>query len=178
MRKILIAAAAFLAISAAAALPQGTKGWPDTTRLLTRERSQAKACVALLKSAGDKSAILNGQIEYDNAKAAADGVIAGLSTALVEGGKPQDFPTIQADMDEAGTGLQKVCDVAVTTARAAQGTKGVVDGIVTEAVKPLIDALKAAAGALWEHHIEMAKLEREMIEKQLEAAKWPEFGSP
>ena len=101
----------------------------------------------LLKTAGGKRSILDGQIAYDNAKAAADGVIAGLSTALVQGGKPQDFPTIQADMEEAGKGLQIVCDEAVTAARAAQGTKGVVDGIVTEAVKPLIDALKAAAGA-------------------------------
>jgi hypothetical protein len=171
--KKFIAAAALISFGA---LAQGTTGWPDTTRLLTRETSQAKACVALLKSAGDKSAILDGQIAYDSAKAAADGVIAGLSTALVQGGRPQDFPTIQADMEESGKGLQSVCDAAVKAARAARGTKGVVDGIVTEAVKPLIDALKSVAGALWQNHVELAKLEREMIEKQLEAAKWPEFG--
>ena len=47
---------------------------------------------------------------------------------------------------------------------------------MTEAVRPVIDALKAAAGALWEHHVKFAKLERDMIERQLEAAKWPEFG--
>ena len=175
MRNGFIAGAAFV-LGGAEALAQGTAGWPDTIRLLTHEKSQAKACVALLKSAGDKPAVLDGQIAYNDAKAAADGVITGLSIALVQGGKPQDFPTIQADMEEAGKGLQTVCDAAVKTARAAQGTKGVVSGIVTEAVQPLIDALKAAAGAVWANHIETAKLEREMIEKQLEAAKWPEFG--
>ncbi len=175
MCRWLMASAAF-ALVGTAAPAQGTTGWPDTIRLLTHEKSQAKACVALLKSAGDKPAILDGQIAYDDAKATADGVIAGLSIALVEGGKPHDFPTIQADMEKAGKGLQTVCDAAVKTARAAQGTKGVVSGIVTEAVQPLIDALKAAATAVWSNHVEMAKLEREMIQKRIEAAKWPEFG--
>lgn len=137
---------------------------------------QATACVALLKSVGDKSVILEGRIAYESAKAAADEVIAGLTTALVQGGKPQDFPTIQADMEEAGRGLQGVCDTAVRVARSAEGTKGLLGGIVTEAVGPVIDALKATAGALWEHHVEFVKLERDMIERQLEAAKWPEFG--
>jgi hypothetical protein len=154
---------------------QTTTEWPDTTRLLTREKSQAKVCVALLKSSGDKSAILEGQIVYEKAKAAADGVIAGFSTVLVVGGKPQDFPTIKADMEEAGTGLQQVCDAAAAAARAAEGTKGVVDEAVTAAVKPLIEALEAAAGAVWAHHVEMDTLEREMIQNQLEAAKWPDF---
>jgi len=177
MRDTFLIATSFAVLTAGAAAAEGTTGWPDTTRLLTREKSQAKACIALLKSAGDKASILEGQIEYEKAKPAADGVIAGLTTALVEGGKPEDFPTIQADMEEAGAGLQSVCDAAVKAARAAQGTKGgVIGGIVTEAVKPLIDALSAAVGALWEHRVEMAKLEREMIEKQLEAAEWPEFG--
>ena len=72
-----------LALSAAELSAQVSKGWPDTTRLLTHEKSQATACVALLKSVGDKSAILEGRIAYESAKAAADGVIAGLTTALV-----------------------------------------------------------------------------------------------
>ena len=176
MRGKLILALAFAVLSVGSIDAQGTSGWPDTIRLLTREKSQAKACVALLRSAGDKPTVVEGQITYDNAKAAADGVIAGLTTALAEGDKPQDFPTIQADMEEAGKGLQTLCNSAVKAARAAQGTKGLVDGIVSEAIQPLVDALKAAAGALWQNHVQLAKLEREMIEKQLEAAKWPEFG--
>ena len=175
MRSRLIVAATLTVLCTGPIAAQITTGWPDTTRLLSREKSQAKTCVALLKSAGDKPTILEGQIDYENAKAASDGVIAGLATGLVEGGKPQDFKTIQADLEAAGQGLQKVCDAAAKAARAAQGTKGVVDEAVIGAVKPLVDALVAAAGALWAHHVEMAKLEREMIEKQLEAAKWPDF---
>jgi hypothetical protein len=175
MRSRFIVAAAFTILCIASTGAQTATGWPDTTRLLTREKSQAKTCVALLKSAGDRPTILEGQINYGNAKAASDGVIAGFETALVEGGKPQDFKTIQADLEAAGQGLQKVCDAAAKAARAAEGTKGVVDEAVTAAVKPLIDALVAAAGALWAHHVDMDKLEREMIEKQLDAAKWPDF---
>jgi hypothetical protein len=171
---VLTLIAVFLVASVAA---QATSGWPDTIRLLTREKTKAKACVALLKSAGDQSAIQQGAIDYEGARAASDGVIAGFTTALVVGGKPQDFKTIQADLEEAGAGLQKVCDAAVKAADAAKGTKGgPLADVVTAAVEPLIGALKEAAGALWANHIEMAKLEQEMIEKQLEAAKWPEFG--
>jgi hypothetical protein len=162
--------------SAASVAAQATFGWPDTVRLLTREKTKAKACAALLKSAADQPTIQQGGIDYEAARAASDGVIAGFTTALVEGGKPQDFKTIQADLEEAGAGLQKVCDAAVAAARAAKGTKGgPIAEVVTAAVEPLIRALKEAAGALWANHIEMAKLEREMIEKQLDAAKWPDF---
>jgi len=166
----------FLIFSVASVSAQVTSGWPDTTRLLTRERMRAKDCIDLLKSTGDRPSILQGRVDYDGAKNAADGVIAGFMTALIEGGKPQDLPTIQADLKEAGEGLKKVCDGAVRAALAAKGTKGPVTDAVTGAVGPVIDGLEAATGALWSHHIEMAKLEREMIQKQLEAAKWPEFG--
>ena len=143
--------------------------------LLTQERTQAQACVNLLKSSGDKSTITEGRITYGAAKAAADGAIAGFMIALVEGGKPEDLPRIQANLERAGTGLQEVCDAAAKAARAAAGTKGLVDKIVTAAVGPVIDALKSAAAVLWTQHVEKDKLEREMIEGQLRAAKWPDF---
>jgi hypothetical protein len=66
-----------------------TTGWPDTTGLLAREKSQATACVALSKSVGNNSTILEGQIDYENAKTASDGAIAAFETALAEGGKPR-----------------------------------------------------------------------------------------
>lgn len=151
------------------AVGQTTTGWPDTTRLLTHEKSQAKACVALLKSVGDKPALVEGQIAYESAKEASDGAIAGLTTVLVEGGRPEQFTSIQADMEEAGRGLKIVCNSAIKAARGAAGTKGLISEIVSEAVKPLIDALTYAAGVLWKNHVALAKLERY-------AAKWPEFG--
>jgi hypothetical protein len=175
MRKVFLAGTAIVLVSINLGAAQETSGWPDTVRLLTREKSQATACVSLLKSVGNASAILEGRVDYGDAKASADATIAGFTTVLVQGGRPEDFPTFQTDIDRAGAGLEKVCKMAVNAAHASEGKKGLIDGIVTEAVKPVVDALRATASALWSHHIEMVELEREMIEKQLERATWPEF---
>ncbi len=176
MNKNIFLAASFLLFgSVPIAAKATTVGWPDTIDLLAQERTQAQACVNLLKSSGDKPTITERQITYGAAKAAADGAIAGFVIALVEGGKPQDLPRIQANLERAGAGLQEVCDAAAKAARAAGGTKGLVDKIVTAAVGPVIDALKSAATALWARHVEKDKLEIETVKGQLEAAKWPDF---
>src|SRR5271166_4944182 len=56
------------------------------------------------------------------------------------------------------------------------GRPGLVDEAVKAAVGPVVDALKAAAGALWGRHVKMEDLEIDTIKGQLEAAKWPDFG--
>jgi hypothetical protein len=155
--------------------PGQTVGWPDTIDLLTEERTQAQACVNLLKNAGDATAVREGRITYDAARAAADGVIAGFTTAIVEGYKPEDLPRIQANLERAGLGLQEVCNDAVQAARDAAGKRGLIDEVVTAALGPVVDALKSAAGALWTRKVEKDKLEIETIKGQLEAAKWPDF---
>jgi hypothetical protein len=152
-----------------------TVGWPDTIALLTLERSQAQACVDMLKASGDKAAITQGRVAYVAAKAAADRAIAGFITALVEGGKPEHLPGVQADLEKAGVGLKDVCDAAVKAARAAEGTKGVIEEIAAAASGPVIDALKSAATGLWTRRIERDKVEQVTIKGQLEAAKWPDF---
>jgi hypothetical protein len=85
-------------------------------------------------------------------------------------------PPLQANLDRAGKGLKEVCDAAVSAAPAS-GTKGVVEELAKGAVEPVVDGLKAAAGALWARHVKMEELEIETIKSQLEAAKWPEFVS-
>jgi hypothetical protein len=60
--------------------------------------------------------------------------------------------------------------------RAASGTKGVVEDLAKGAVEPAVEALEAAAGALWGRHIKMEDLEIETIRGELDAAKWPDFG--
>jgi len=97
-------------------------GWSDTIDLLVQERSQAEACAELLKSSGDKAAIAAGRIAYGEAKAESDGAIAGLETALVQGGKPDMLPTVLTNLKKAGAGLKVVCDAAIKAAPAA-GTK-------------------------------------------------------
>jgi len=169
MRTADIIAAALMVSAVAEATAQSAVGWPDAVAQLAQERSQAQACVDLLKATGDKTSILNGRIAYGGAKAAADGVIAGLTVALVQGGNPAELPKMTANLERAGAGLQEVCDDAIKAAKASEGR-----GLVDEAVKAA--ALKAAAGALWGRHVKMEDLEIDTIKGQLEAAKWPDFG--
>src|SRR5271165_6664800 len=86
MRTADIIAAALMVSAVAEATAQSAVGWPDAVAQL------AQACVDLLKATGDKTSILNGRIAYGGAKAAADGVIAGLTVALVQGGNPAELP--------------------------------------------------------------------------------------
>lgn len=169
---ILLVLALVLSASAAA---QPTVGWPETVDRLNEERSQAEACVGLLKDSGDTAAIHKGRIVYGAAKAASDGVIAGFTIGLVEGYRPEKLPPLQANLERAGKGLKEVCNLAVAAASSAGGSKGIVEDLAKGAVEPVVDGLKAGAGALWTRRVEEDKLEIETIKGQLEAAKWPEF---
>jgi hypothetical protein len=106
MNKIGFLAASFLAILPVTAAVGDSLGWPQTIDLLTQERSQAETCVGLLKSSGDQSAIANAKAIYGTARADMDGVIAGLTTALVEGGKPESLPTVRASLEGSGKSLR------------------------------------------------------------------------
>jgi hypothetical protein len=169
-----IFAGLFIALAAVSVHAQPTVGWPETVDKLNEQRSQAEACLELLKDSGDAAAIRKGRIIYGAARSASDGVIAGLTVGLVEGYKPEKLPPLQANVERAGKGLKEVCDVAVNAAPPS-GTKGIVEDLAKGAVEPVVDALKAAAGALWGHHVKMEELEMETIKGQLEAAKWPDF---
>ncbi len=92
-----------------------TLGWPDTIGALAEMRAKAETCVAFLKSSGDKAAIATGRTTYEAAKVEVDGVIAGLTTAQAQGGKPDALPTVLTALRRAGAGLQEVCDAARKT---------------------------------------------------------------
>jgi hypothetical protein len=149
-------------------------GWPETIELLAQERTQAETCVETLKSSNDKAAVATGRLTYGAAKSQADGVIAGLTVVLVEGGKPDALPAVLSSLSKAGTGLQEVCVAALKTASAA-GTKGLVEDILKAPIEPIVNAISSGVSALWTRHIEKDKLELETIKGQLEAAKWPDF---
>jgi hypothetical protein len=178
MHKLLSLGATFLSLTLVAAYAaQSTNiGWPEITDSLTQLRSRAQSCVEVLKSGSDKAAIMASRITYGDAKAAADGVIAGLTTTLVEGGAPGTLPKVQTNVEKAGAGLKEVCDAAIKTASAAAGTKGVIDSILAAPLEPIITAISSGIAALWMRHVETDKLELETIKTQLEAAKWPDFG--
>jgi hypothetical protein len=81
--------------AAALAAQTATLGWPEVIDDLTKERGQAETCVGLIKSSADEAAIAGAKVTYGTARDM-DGVIAGLTTALVEGGKPESLPTVRA----------------------------------------------------------------------------------
>ena len=103
-----------------------------------------------------------------------DGVIAGLTTVLVEGGEPEEPADGSSQSRDGGKGLKEICDAAVKTV--APNTKGVWEEVAKGAIEPLVKAISDGVGALWKRHVEKDKLELETKKAQLEAAKWPEFG--
>ena len=161
-----------LAVMATASQP--SLSWPETIDLLAQERTQAETCAETLKTSSDKGAVATGRLTYGAAKSQADGVIAGLTVALVQGGQPNALPMILTSLKKAGAGLQEVCDAALKTA-SATGSKGLVEDILKAPIEPIVNAISSGVSALWTGHIEKDKLELETIKGQLDAAKWPEF---
>jgi hypothetical protein len=170
-RIVLIILASIVAASLCAA--QAALGWPEVIALLTRAKTQATTCVQVLKSNGDKAAVASAQLTYGMAEGEMDGIIAGLTTALVQGGDPNSLPTARASLENAGQGLRQICDAAVKTV--TPNTKGVWEEIAKGAVEPLFKTISDGVGALWTRHAEKDKLEVETERTQLEAAKWPRF---
>jgi hypothetical protein len=127
----------------------------------------------VLKSNGDKASVARAHLTYGVAEGEMDGVIAGLTIALVEGGDPSSLPTAQASLETAGNGLREICDAA--TKAIAPNTKDVLGDMVKAAVEPLIKAISDGVSALWTRHVEKDKLELETKKSELEAAKWPKF---
>jgi hypothetical protein len=160
-------------VPAALCMAQAPLGWPEVIALLTKARTQATTCVQVLKANGDKPALARAQLTYGMAEGEMDGVIAGLTTALFQGGDPSTLPTARTSLETAGNGLKEICDAAVKTV--APNTKGVWEEIAKGAVEPLFQTISNAVGALWTRHAEKDKLELETKKTQLEAAKWPKF---
>jgi hypothetical protein len=161
-------------LTVAPASAQTNLGWPGTIELLAQERTQAETCAAALKSSSDTAAVATGRLTYGAAKSQSDGAIAGLTVALVQGGKPDDLPSALTSLEKAGAGLQEVCDAALKTASAA-GSRGLVDDILKALIEPILNAISSGVSALWAGHVERDKLELQTIKGQLDAAKWPDF---
>ena len=176
MSKIVIysAAIAFVLPATASAAQTAALGWPEVIDDLTKERGQAETCVGLIKSSGDQSAIAGAKVTYGAARAEMDGVIAGLTTALVDGGKPENLPTVRASLESSGVSLKTICDAATRTV--APNTKGVWEEIAKGAIEPVVDKISDGIGALWTRSVEKDKLAIKTKRAQLEAARWPEFG--
>ncbi len=149
-------------------------GWPEAILDLTKLRGHAEACVGLLKKSGDKDTVQNAETKYEMARADMDGVIAGLTTALMEGGNPDSLPPVRTTLETSGQTLQAICDAGLKTA--TPNTKGLWDAIAKGPIEALIKPLSDGVRALYTRGVEKDNLELETTKSKLEAAKWPKFG--
>ena len=154
-RIVLIASASIWIFPTSLCAAQATLGWPEVIARLTKARTQAATCVEVLKSSGDKAALTSARLTYGMAEGEMDGVIAGLTTALVEGGDPDRQPTVRSSLETSGKGLKEICDAAVKTI--TPNTKGVWEEVAKGAVEPLFKAISDSVGALWTHHVDQDK---------------------
>jgi hypothetical protein len=155
---------------------EGPLGWPEVISRLTKERTQAETCVGMIKSTKKANEIAAAKTTYETAKPRADGAIAGLVAALVEGGKPDAFPTVREDLEISDKRLKEICDAALAIPKSSSHQKGglgevIATAAVEEVVKPIVDWL----GEKWTKLMEPDELERATKKSQLEAAKWPKF---
>jgi hypothetical protein len=135
-------------------------GRPEVIDRLAQERTQTVASVGLLGSSGDQAAVGGAKATYGRAKAEMDGVVDGLTTALVEGGKPESLPMVRASLDSSGQGLKAICDAATKTV--APNTKGVWEEIAKGAIEPVAKPVSDGIGGLWAQHVGKDRLALEM----------------
>ena len=148
--------------------------WADAVAHLAAARTKAETSVAILKKFGDSGSLARGQLIYSDAKAEADGVIAGLIVALSAKGQPEKLSTLQERVDRAVTGLAKLRNLAERQLPKLEGTKefsDILKGAIEQLQKPLSDAV----AALYNNFRADDELTRKTIQTQLEAALWPDF---
>ena len=149
-------------------------GWQDAIARLAEERTDAETCVQKLKKYGDAPAVDRGSFAYADAKAEYDGMIAGLDVALAQQDKPTSLPDLQARLQRGFDKRMAFCkSVQNLGPQPEQGAKGPLADIVSGAVGPLVDAVKA----IWLERMNQNEARRATIETQLKATAWPSFAS-
>jgi len=149
-------------------------GWQEAVARLARERTLSENCARQLKRYGSTDAIEAGSFLYGEAKAEYDGVVAGLVVALARKAMPESLADLETRLR---VGLNKreafSRSVASLLPPPQLGEKGLFEEIVTGAIGPLVDALKA----IWLRTQDDNMLARKTIETQLYATLWKDFSS-
>jgi hypothetical protein len=155
----------------------GEIGWPEAVARLTKERSSAEVYVASLKGRGNGEQVARGRLAYGAAKADLDAVIAGLMTALAEGGNPESLPSLEAELERGASALAAFCNCKTVSDLPLSTTeqKNWVGDAVKEAIEPLIKPLSEAVWTIYANFRNDRAETRMTIRTQLEATKWPEF---
>lgn len=145
--------------------------WQDAVAVLAKERTLALNCVKLLKKYGDTIAVDRGSLKYGTAKAEYDGIIAGLSIALIQKEKPGALSDLKERIIAGNEQREALCKEVQILLPTTTGEKGFIESVLSTAIGPLIQALQTI--------FSISKNEDELIRRtiltQLEATKWPEF---
>jgi hypothetical protein len=174
----LAAAALGLAVGAEARAqapaPEAT-GWPEAVARLAAERQRAVACAGLARALPGEAAALLGAA-YSEAKAEADGVVAGLAVALAQGtgrGAPgAALPDLERRLEAGLAKREAFCRrVLDLSPPAPPGQRGPLGDLVGRVAKPLVEA----AVAIWTRAADEDRLRRDTNRAQLEAARWPAY---
>jgi len=147
--------------------------WQEAVARLARERTHAETCASVLKKYGDPAAKDRGSVEYGEAKAEYDGIIAGLSVALARKEQPASLSDLQARLERGFDKREAFCKVALSFMPQGQGEKGPIEEIVSGVIGPLIQAVQAIYFKAKDDDL----LTRKTIQTQLEATLWPAFVS-
>ena len=153
------------------AVPAERLGWPEAVTRLTAERTKAETCTALLKQHGDSAAVARGALNYGNAKAEMDAVIAGLVVTIAQKETPEELAELEIRLQRGVAGRRAFCKTVEQLLPSSSGEKNLYADILKETIGPLIEAVKE----IYLHHREENTLERKTIQTQLEAAIWPAF---
>ena len=133
----------------------------------------AETCVRLLKKYGDPATVDRGALAYGEAKAEYDGIIAGLTVALAQKAAPASLTDLEARLQRGFAKREAFCGSVQALVPSRTGEKGIIDEIVTGAVKGAVDPLIQAIQAIWMRHKDDSALTRKTIQTQLEAPPGP-----
>jgi hypothetical protein len=149
--------------------------WQEAVARLARERTHAETCTSVLKRYGDRAAKDRGSVDYGEAKAEYDGIVAGLSVALARKEQPASLSDLQGRLQRGFEKTEAFCQSALSfmPQDKDKGERGPIEEIVSGVIGPLIQAVQAIYFKAKDDDL----LTRKTIQTQLEATSWPPFAS-
>ena len=151
--------------------------WSEAVARIAREKAPAQNCVGLLKAFGNPAAVALGSIAYTDAKSEYDAVISGLTVALAGKQAPGSLDDLQARLESGFAKRLAFCQSVTALIPDSPGRKGLLGGVVEDAVKGAVGPLLDAVKALYTRHQDQDALKRKTIQTQLEAAGWQDFSA-
>ena len=156
--------------------------WPDAVADVAQWRTIATACVGsfkeFAKEYSKEADIVAARMAYAKAKSDSDAVIAGLITALSEGGKPESLSDLHARLERSVSNLEEFCKTAerlVPNVPKTSRRRSFLFEILNAITKEAKDKLYTAVASIYEYYKGEPEKIRETIRRQLEAARWPDI---